>query len=134
MENTTNINDLPIDNNPPSSMELPEQNIRENPPMDESVYLEPETKKRVRFSPMPETTSPLQEKHKLILLASVFFLLFGDSKVKNYLMNILVVIFGDALRTPAGGSSSIGQVSYAILYGTTLLLLISFIDISALSI
>jgi hypothetical protein len=134
MENTTNINDLPVDNNPPSSMELPEQNIRQNPPMDESVYLEPETKKRVRFSPLPEKgNSTLQEKHKIILLASLFFLLFSDTKVKNYLMNILVVIFGQMLRTPAGGTSKIGQVAYAFLYGITLVLLISFIDMSSLS-
>jgi hypothetical protein len=133
MENTTNINDLPIDNNPPSSMELPEQNIRENPPMDDSVYLEPETKKRVRFSPLPEKGTTLQEKHKIIILATLFFLLFSDSKVKNYLMNIMVVIFGESLRTSAGGSSKIGQVAYAILYGISIVLLISFIDISSLS-
>ena len=133
MENTTNINDLPIDNNPPSSMELPEQNIRENPPMDESVYLEPEVKKRVRFSPLPESPSALQEKHKIIILATLFFLLFSDSKIKQYFMTILVVIFGDALRTSTGGSSKIGQVAYALLYGTTLVLVMSFIDVSSLS-
>jgi len=133
MENTTNINDLPIDNNPPSSTELPEQNIRQNPPMDDSVYLEPEIKKRVRFSPVIEKSSSFQEKHKIILLATLFFLLFSDSKVKIYLMNILVVIFGDALRTSAGGSSKIGQVAYSILYGLLLVLLVSFIDLSSFS-
>jgi hypothetical protein len=133
MENTTNINDLPIDNNPPSSMELPEQNIRENIPMDDTVYLEPEIKKKVRFSPIQEKNSPIQEKHKIILLATLFFLLFSDLKVKSYLMNILIVIFGEALRTSTGGSSKIGQVAYAILYGTTLILLVSFIDLSSLS-
>ena len=135
MENTTNINDLPIDNNPPSSMELPEQNIRENPPMDESVYLEPEQKKKVRFSlsPLPDKGTGLQEKHKVLLLATLFFLLFSDTKVKNYLMNILVVIFGESLRTSAGGSSKIGQVAYSILYGVSLLTVISFIDLSSLT-
>ena len=133
MENTTNINDLPVDNNPPSSMELPEQNLRENPPMDDSVYLEPETKKRVRFSALPEKSSTIQEKHKIIIVATLFFLLFSDSKVKNYFMNILVVILGESLRTSAGGSSKIGQVAYSILYGTALVLLVSFIDFSSLS-
>lgn len=133
MENTTNINDLPIDTNPPSSMELPEQNLRQNPPMDDSVYLEPEVKKRVRFSPVVEKNSSFQEKHKVLLLATLFFLLFSDIKVKNYLMNILVVIFGDSLRTSAGGSSKIGQVAYSILYGTSLVVLVSFIDFSTLS-
>jgi hypothetical protein len=133
MENTTNINDLPIDPNPPSSMELPEQNIRQNPPMDQSVYLEPEIKKKVRFSPLIEKNSSIQEKHKILLLATLFFLLFSDTKVKNYLMNIMVVIFGEVLRTSGGGSSKIGQVAYAILYGVSLLLLISFIDLSTLT-
>jgi len=114
-------------------MELPEHNIRENPPMDESVYLEPEKKKRVRFSQVHEKPTTFQEKHKVILLACLFFLLFSDTKVKNYLMNILVVIFGEVLRTAGGGSSKIGQVAYAILYGITLVLLVSFIDISALT-
>lgn len=133
MENTTNINDLPIDNNPPSSMELPEQNIRQNPPMDDSVYLEPEQKKKVRFSPIQEKGSTLQEKHKILILATLFFLLFSDTKVKNYLMNILVVIFGESLRTSAGGSSKIGQVAYALLYGLSLIALVSFIDVSSLT-
>ena len=48
-------------------------------------------------------------------------------------MTILVVIFGDALRTSTGGSSKIGQVAYALLYGTTLVLVMSFIDVSSLS-
>lgn len=133
MENTTNINDLPVDNNPPSTMELPEQNIRENPQMDESVYLEPEIKKRVRFSPLPERASSIQEKHKIIILATLFFLLFSDSKVKNYFMNILVVVFGSSLRTSAGGSSKIGQVAYSLLYGTSLVVLVSLIDFSSLT-
>jgi hypothetical protein len=134
MENTTNINDLPIDNNPPSNLELPEQNIRENPPLDESVYLEPETKKRVRFSALPEKTSVVQEKHKIIILATLFFLLFSDSKVKNYFMNILVVIFGESLRTSGGGSSKLGQVAYSLLYGISLVILVTFIDFSSLTI
>jgi hypothetical protein len=135
MENTTNINDLPVDNNPPSSMELPEQNIRQNPPMDNTVYLEPETKKRVRFSSAPEKTSQtIQEKHKIILLATLFFLLFSDTKVKNYLMNILVVIFGEALRSSGGGTSKIGLVTYSLLFGLILFVSVTFIDLSSLSI
>jgi hypothetical protein len=135
MENTTNINDLPIDNNPPDSMELPEQQLRVNPPIDNSVYLEPEEpKKRVRFSGIPEKSSGLQEKHKIILLATLFFLFFSDTKVKIYFMNILVVIFGTALRTPSGGTSKIGLVAYSVLFSTTLLAIVSFIDFSALSI
>jgi len=134
MENTTNINDLPIDNNPPSSMELPEQNIRDHRQPDDSVRIEPETKKRVRFSTLPEKSGyALQEKHKIILLAGVVFLLFIDTKVKNYFMNILVVIFGETLRTSGGGTSKIGLVMYSMLFILTLFSVTSVIDITAMS-
>jgi hypothetical protein len=134
MENTTNINDLPIDNTPPASLELPEQSIQQHPPLDPSVYQEPETKKRVRFSPLPEQNGyTLQEKHKIILLAVVFFLLFSDTKVKIYFMNILVVIFGESLRTSGGGTSKMGLVAYSILFGITLFGVVSVIDLSALT-
>lgn len=136
MENTTNINDLPIDNNPPSSMELPEQTIRQQIQPDSSVYEEHEheTKKRVRFSPLPQKTGhTLEEKHKIILLAIVFFLLFSDTKVKIYFMNILVVIFGESLRTSGGGTSKLGLIAYSILFGITLFVVVSAIDLSALS-
>ncbi len=136
MENTTNINDLPIDNNPPASMELPEQEIRTHAPIDNTVYLEPEEpKKRVRFSNIPERKGHmLQEKHKIIILATLFFMLFSDTKVKIYFMNILVVIFGSSLRTPAGGTSKIGLVVYSCLFSSVLLAIVSFIDLSTFSI
>ena len=135
MENTTNINDLPIDNNPPASMELPEQEIRTHAAIDNTVYVEPEEpKKRVRFSEAPVKKGyALQEKHKIIILATLFFMLFSDTKVKIYLMNILVVIFGTALRTPAGGTSKIGLVAYSSLFASILLAIVSFIDLSAFS-
>ena len=75
----------------------------------------------------------LQEKHKIILLAVVFFLLFSDTKVKIYFMNILVVIFGESLRTSGGGTSKIGLIAYSILFGITLFTVVSAIDLSALS-
>lgn len=135
MENTTNINDLPIDTNPPSSMELPEQQIRTHPPMDNSVYHEPdEPRKKVRFSEAPVKSHSFQEKHKIILLATLFFLLFSDTKVKNYFMNILVVILGSALRTPSGGTSKIGQIAYSTLFSLALFIVVTFIDLSTLSI
>jgi len=130
MENTTNINDLPIDNNPPESMELPEQEIRQPPPMDNSVYLEPDEPKRVRFSKSVDKGYTLQEKHKIIILATLFFMLFSDSKVKIYFMNILVVMFGSSLKTPAGGTSKIGLIAYSTLFASTLLAIVSFIDLS----
>ena len=117
MENTTNINDLPME--PEMSGEAPRDAPREfqreaprEPPREARQEL-----KKVRFN-LPEKNT--LEKHKVLILASVFFLLFSDVKVKIYLMNILVVIFGDALRTSGGGSTKLGQLFYMTLFGMTL--------------
>jgi hypothetical protein len=111
MDNTTNINDLPID--PMEPIQRPMEQIER--PIEQPYE---DTPKKVRFS-LPEKNKFL-DSHKILLLACLFFLLFSDTKVKIYLMNILVVIFGDALRTTGGGSTKIGQVFYTCLYGLTL--------------
>ena len=143
MENTTNINDLPIDTNAPNTYDLPESQIRTNREIDENVLI-PETKK-VRFEdPRPRqngTTASssssssyyeLKEKHKVIILAILFFVIFSDIKVKNYLVSILVVIFGDFIRVTGGGISKVGLLLYSLLYGLTLLITVSLIDLSAI--
>jgi hypothetical protein len=144
MENTTNINDLPIDTNAPNTYDLPESQIRTNREIDENVLI-PETKK-VRFEdPRPRqngTSSSsssssssyyeLKEKHKVIILAILFFVIFSDIKVKNYLVSILVVIFGDFIRVAGGGISKVGLLLYSLLYGLTLLITVSLIDLSAI--
>jgi hypothetical protein len=137
MENTTNINDLPIDTNAPNTYELPENQIRNNRPIDENVLI-PETKK-VRFEdPRPrQPASPsnssyeLKEKHKIIVLAILFFIIFSDLKVKNYLVSILVVIFGDFIRVTGGGISKAGLLFYSLLYGLGLFITVTLIDLSA---
>jgi len=139
MENTTNINDLPIDTNAPNSYELPENQIRTNRGIDENVVI-PETKK-VRFEdPRPRQAQPqnqssssyeLKEKHKIIILAILFFIIFSDLKVKTYLVSILVVIFGDFIRVTGGGISKMGLLFYSLLYGLALLITVTLIDLSA---
>ena len=136
MENTTNINDLPIDTNPPNSYELPENQLRNNRPIDENVVIQ-ETKK-VRFedptrpsSKQPPSGYELKEKHKIIILAILFFIIFSDIKVKAYLVSILVVIFGDFIRITGGGISKVGLVFYSLVYGLALLITVSLIDVSA---
>jgi hypothetical protein len=136
MENTTNINDLPIDTNPPNSYELPENQLRNNRPIDENVVIQ-ETKK-VRFEDtrptskqVPTSGYELKEKHKIIILAILFFIIFSDVKVKAYLVSILVVIFGDFIRITGGGISKVGLVFYSLLYGLALLITVSLIDVSA---
>ena len=137
MENTTNINDLPIDTNAPNSYDLPENQLRNNRPIDENVVIQ-ETKK-VRFEePRKKSSAPdsksnyeLKEKHKVIILAILFFIIFSDIKVKSYLVSILVVIFGDFIRITGGGMSKVGLVLYSLLYGLALLITVSLIDLSA---
>jgi hypothetical protein len=140
MENTTNINDLPIDTNAPNTYDLPENQIRNNREIDENVVI-PETKK-VRFedprpkqiqSPKPPSSYELKEKHKIIILAILFFIIFSDLKVKNYFVSILVVIFGDFIRITGGGISKVGLLFYSLLYGLALLITVTLIDLSAIN-
>ena len=128
-QNTTNINELPIDQNPPENRDLPEQHINSV----NRIMEEPEQEKRVHFKepPKPSKTTlyDVSETNKVIILASIFFLLFSDGKVRNYIMGILLVIFGDSLKTQAGGMSKIGLVFYSVVYGLSLFLLIFLVDI-----
>lgn len=111
MENTTNINDLPVE---PDYVEMPQM----PQPMPQQMNQMPqEERKKVRFT-LPEKS--IFEKHYVVILASLFFLFFSDTKIKIYFMNILVVIFGDSLRTTGGGSTKVGQVFYTALFGVTL--------------
>jgi hypothetical protein len=43
-------------------------------------------------------------------------------------MGILIVIFGDILKTSSGGMSKVGLVFYSGVYGMSLFLLILFVD------
>jgi len=131
MENTTNINDLPIDSNPPSHTQLPEEHIQmQSHRMDEQVPIYPERpqRKQVHFQ---EPVSSVKDTHKVILLAMLFFLLFSDLKVKAYILNILAVVFGDHFRDPIGGISKVGLLVYSMVFGLALLLCVSVIDLSA---
>jgi hypothetical protein len=128
-QNTTNINELPIDSNPPDNRDLPEQTINTV----NRIMEEPEQPRRVHFNepikPPKATLYDVSETNKVIILATIFFLLFSDGKVRNYIMGILLVIFGDSLKTQSGGMSKIGLVFYSSIYGLSLFLLIFLVDI-----
>ena len=130
MENTTNINDLPVDSNPPSHTQLPEEHMQMQAHRMDDVPIYPERpqQKHVRFE---EESSPVKDTHKVILLAMLFFILFSDLKVKAYILNILAVVFGDHFRDPVGGISKVGILVYSIVFGSALFLSISVIDLSA---
>lgn len=128
-QNTTNINELPIDQNPPDNRDLPEQTINS---INRNIA-EPEQPKRVHFKEpvnSPKTTLyDVSETNKVIILATIFFLLFSDGKVRNYIMEILLVIFGNSLKTQSGGMSKIGLVFYSGIYGLSLFVLIFLVDL-----
>jgi len=127
---TTNINDLPIDSNPPENRELPEKEL--NLTMNRVIET-PLPEKKVTFEiPHVEkkTLYEIKESHKIILFASLFFLLFSDLKVKSYIINILIVIFGTSLKTTGGSVSKVGLVLYTIVYCVCLTLFITCIDLA----
>lgn len=139
MENTTNINELPMESTPPENRNLPEGQINSsiNRMIDPMASLREE--KHVRYQEVPHLQNvknfTLNDNHKVIILATILFLLFSDPKVKSYIMNILEVIFGKFLRSQSGTgtvTTKIGLAFYASVFGTALLLCVSFIDLSAI--
>lgn len=138
MENTTNINELPTDTTPPENRNLPEGELNSSI----NRMIDPNSRQKeerhVRFQEGPTQTHlkknfEIKDSHKIIILATILFLLFSDPKVKSYIMNILEVIFGKFLRTQTGtGTTKIGLAFYASVFGTALLLCVSLIDLSAL--
>jgi hypothetical protein len=130
-QNTTNINDLPVDPNPPDNRELPENQINLN----RTREIEEPPKKVVHFEEKKIEKKQLYEisdTHKVIVLASLFFLLFSDIKVKSYILNILITIFGSSLKTSTGSISKIGLFIYSIVYALSLYTLVNVIDIAVL--
>ena len=130
---TTNINDLPIDNNPPENRELPETDINHN---DRMINPNINVEKKVSFQEKiniahidKSTLYDLKESNKIIILASLIFLLFSDSKIKNYILNVLIGIFGEKLKTTSGGVSKLGLMCYATVYGLILFITLNIIDL-----
>ena len=136
MENSTNINELPADSTPPDNRNLPEGELNSsiNRMIDPTATLREE--RHVRFQEVAPSNlkkgAELKDNHKIIILATILFLLFSDPKVKAYVMNILEVIFGKFLKLETGGITKIGLAFYASVFGISLFLCVYFIDLSAL--
>jgi len=135
MENTTNINELPIDSTPPENRQLPESQLNSsvNRVIDPNVRID-EGPKRVQFQEQnikvnKSKNFELKETHKVIILASILFIFFSDSKVKAYVMNILETIFGKIFKT----GDKLSLVIYSMVFGSALLACISFIDLSSIN-
>lgn len=130
---TTNINDLPIDNNPPENRDLPEKDINHNDRM-MNPNVDINVEKKVKFQEKiihidKSTLYDLKESNKIIILASLIFLLFSDSKIKNYILNVLIGIFGENLKTTSGGVSKLGLMCYATVYGLILFITLNIIEL-----
>lgn len=131
---TTNIADLPIDHIPQNT-ESPENIPPQVNRMDGEVY---EPRQKVTFNNNVEVVktsnhSSIKESHKMIVLASLIFILLNEPLIRNYIMNILVVIFGHSLKTETGTTSKIGNVFYGLFFALILYILTLVIDIPSLS-
>ena len=147
---TTSINELPIANTAPQDGEA---SMNQNGQTSTAqIMIDPQTTQIPQY---PES----QEKHvhfpddvatknnelasktpsnmdisieiKIIMLASVMFFLFMDPKIKKYILNILVQVFGQYLKTEHGNFTQIGILVYSIFFGVILMGVVKSIDISS---
>ncbi len=146
---TTNISDLPIVRNPPTNNDEMIRNLQQSTESlqrdKESVLQSLQEEKKVRFTeetlspalPIPETNENnsmqfvLSIEHKLIVLSVFFFFIFSDPKFRKYILNILVQIFGNFLKTETGNLTKIGMFVYSLFYGLCLLTCVTLIDLSS---
>ena len=120
----------------PQNTELPEQamNSSSSYTLDKEIKELPQ-QQRVSFHPNVDVTpNERQNNHiyKSVIIATLMFILFNEPFIRNYIMNILVVIFGNSLKTETGTTSKIGNVSYGIFFGLVLYGLSLVIDIPSL--
>jgi hypothetical protein len=134
---TTNISELPIDR-VPINEELPEQEMNSHHSnehiMDATIPIQQQ--KQVHFNneiQQHDTTTKMNITitHKIIILATLLFIIFNETYIKNYIMNILVVIFGKYLKENSGVSKS-GIIFYGLTYGLVLYIVTLVIDIESL--
>lgn len=146
---TTSINELPIANTQPQSGEdsINQANLnQEHIVLDNQSNQLPQhavSEKKVRFQdaeiqPQKNTTENIKNPNldinldtKIVLLSTILFFLMFDPKVKKYLMNILVQIFGSFIKTEHGNFTQIGILIYALFFGSTLLSIVKTVDISS---
>ena len=145
---TTNISDLPIVHTQPTNNDEMIRNLQQSTEMlqqdKEAVIHSLQQEKKVRFEdtmngpelPLPSTKDEpaqfvLSLEHKIIVLAVFFFFVFSDPKFRKYILNILVQIFGNFLKTETGNLTKIGMFVYSIFYGLCLLVCVSFIDFTS---
>ena len=145
---TTSINELPIINSmPPNNADeemeklnlTTERNMIDRESLNvmqektqKKVHFEDEVEKRVEKETLkPQQNYDLSIQLKIVILASLLFFFFMDSKIKKYLLNILVQVFGSFLKSEHGNMSQIGILFYTLLYCLILVIIVKSIDISS---
>lgn len=145
---TTNISDLPItpNNNVKNNDEVIQNLNLTTTQRQEDLNLIPEKEmqeKKVRFSDdlknevkqesssYKNTGFVLHLEHKVIILATFFFFIFMDTKFKKYILNIMIPIFGNYLRTESNQMNTIGMLVYSLFYASILLGCVSLIDLTS---
>ena len=145
---TTSINELPIINSmPPNNADeemeklnlTTERNMIDRESLNvmqektqKKVHFEDEVEKRVEKETLkPQQNYDLSIQLKIVILASLLFFFFMDAKIKKYLLNILVLVFGSFLKSEHGNMSQIGILFYTLLYCLILVIIVKSIDISS---
>ena len=145
---TTSINELPIITSLPpndANEEMEKINLTTERNMIDRETLniaQEKNEKRVHFedevskSEEKETIQPEQKydlsiQFKIIILATLLFFFFMDPKIKKYLLNILVQVFGSFLKTEHNNMSQIGMLFYTLFYGLIMTIIVKTVDISS---
>jgi hypothetical protein len=145
---TTSINELPIitslpPNDANEEMEKINLTTERNMIDRETINIAQEnTEKRVRFEDemqkneikedlQPEQKYDLSIQFKIIILATLLFFFFMDPKIKKYLLNILVQVFGSFLKNEHNNMSQIGMLFYTLFYGLIMTIIVKTVDISS---
>ena len=145
---TTSINELPIITSLPpndANEEMEKINLTTERNMIDRETLniaQEKNEKRVHFedevskSEEKETIQPEQKydlsiQFKIIILATLLFFFFINSKIKKYLLNILVQVFGSFLKTEHNNMSQIGMLFYTLFYGLIMTIIVKTVDISS---
>lgn len=149
---TTSINELPIMQNNPSNSNTEQieqmQTTTQNIVIDKASIPDIKEPKQVRFDEGPiiqentretnidnkrsnATGYELDIQTKICILSALIFFLLIDPKIKKYILNILVQVFGSFLKTEHGNMTQIGILVYSLFFFSTLMLITKSIDISS---
>ena len=119
-----------------STNELPEQQLKSSLKHVIDPEIKQLKKENVTFNENIEIktikNNKTKDTDKMIILATLLFIMFNEPFIKNYIMNILVVIIGSYIRNSNGTTNKYGVIIYGLFYGILLYTITFFIDIPSL--